>query len=193
METKALIRKRVLEMRDGMPLGERSEKNRKIAERVMKHPAYRKAGSLLTYVSYKSEADTLVLIEHALKNGKKVYCPKVSGREMEFYRIASQDDLEDGYRGIREPRNRNEERMFRAGIKRGENLMLMPGSVFDKERNRIGYGGGYYDRYLETHTGLTVMALCYEMQVQERIPTERHDRKPDIVITECHGYESAGD
>lgn len=189
METKALIRKRILEMRDGMPLDERSEKSRRIAEKVIKHPAYRETGHLLTYVSYKSEADTLFLIEHALENGKKVYCPKVRGREMDFYRIGSPEDLEEGYKGIREPRTQNGEKVYRAGEEQRKILMLMPGSVFDKERNRIGYGGGYYDRYLEKHTEFITMAICFEMQVQEKIPSDIHDLKPDLIVTECHIYE----
>lgn len=193
METKALIRKRVLEMRDGIPLSERRAKSQRIAEAVMAHPAYREAGSLLIYVSYKSEVDTLALIGHALETGKKVYCPKVRGREMDFYRIVSLDDLQEGYMGIQEPRTGDREMLFQAQGGRKENLMLMPGSVFDKERNRIGYGGGYYDRYLERYTELTVMAVCYEMQVQDKIPSDIHDRKPDMILTECHIYEKGRD
>ena len=108
---------------------------------------------------------------------------------MDFYRIVSLDDLEEGYKGIREPGTCDGEMLFHAGAGQEKSLMLMPGSVFDRERNRIGYGGGYYDRYLERETGFTVMAVCFDIQVQEKIPSDIHDRKPDMILTECHTYE----
>lgn len=189
METKALIRKRMLEIREGMTVKERREKSRIIAGKLMEHPAYREAACILSYVTYRSEVDTLILMEHALKMEKKVYCPKVHGKEMEFYRIMSLETLEEGYRGIKEP-PAYEEMLFTGGMAEKERcLMLMPGSAFDKDRNRIGYGGGYYDRYLERHTGLKTIAICFERQVSESIPSNSYDRKPDILLTEWHTYQ----
>ena len=62
--------------------------------------------------------------------------------------------------------------------------MILPGSVFDKNGNRIGYGGGYYDRYLETHTGIVRMGICFDFQVAETVPVDRYDWKMDMVMTE---------
>ncbi len=188
METKALIRKRMLGMRDGMEERERGQKSLLIAKQVWAHPAYRKASGLLCYVSCKSEVQTAVLMEHAWKEGKSVYCPKVCGNEMEFYRITGLGDLEAGYKGIREPQDRDEMLFSRAVMQEGNYLMIMPGCAFDKEGNRIGYGGGYYDRYLEKHGGIETMAICFEMQIAEKIPSEFHDRKPDWILTECRAY-----
>lgn len=154
----------------------------------MGHPAFLEADCILCYAGYKSEVDTFALMECALEKGKRVYCPKVHGKEMEFYRILSTGDLEAGYKGIREPQGA-EDRLFTSGLVTGMKcLMLMPGSVFDRDRHRIGYGGGYYDRYLSNHDGLATMALCFEMQVLENVPSGIYDRKPDIVLTESHIY-----
>ncbi len=188
METKALIRKRILGARDGMEERERREKSLLIAERVWTHAAYRQASGLLCYAGYKSEVQTAALMEHAWKEGKRVYCPKVCGNEMEFYRIAGWGDLGAGYKGIPEPQVGEETLFSRAVMQDGNYLMIMPGCAFDKERNRIGYGGGYYDRYLEKHGGLGTMAICYEMQIVEKIPSDFHDRKPDWILTERHVY-----
>ena len=189
METKALIRKRMLAFRDAMPPSERALKSRRIAELVMGHPAYRRAECLLCYAGYKSEADTFFLMGQALKEGKAVYCPKVveavpAKHQMEFYRIRSLEELEPGYRGIPEPPV-SPDRLFTQTGETGENnLMILPGSVFDKNGNRIGYGGGYYDRYLETHTGIVRMGICFDFQVAETVPVDRYDWKMDMVITE---------
>lgn len=184
METKALIRRQILELRDGMDAEERERKSSLIAGRVMDHPAFKEADCILCYASYKSEADTFSLMGHALAMGKKVYCPKVHGKEMEFYRIFSMEDLKKGYKGIREPRGEGE-RLFMPGMAAEEKcLMVMPGSVFDRDRNRIGYGGGYYDRYLAGHAGIATVAVCFDMQVLEKVPSDVYDRKPDMVLTE---------
>lgn len=188
MDTKALIRKRVLELRDGMGADERERKGRQIAEKTVNHPLFQKADSILCYASYRSEADTYALMRQAWKLGKKVYCPKVQGKEMEFYRIFSLEGLAEGYKGINEPKGQEGLQFAVADKKEGSCLMVMPGAVFDKGRNRIGYGGGYYDRYLEKHTGLATIALCFDLQVQEKVPSEDYDRKPDILITESHIY-----
>ncbi len=186
METKALIRKRMLAFRDAMPPLERAEKSCRIARLVMGHPAYRSAECLLCYAGYKSEADTFFLMGQALKDGKKVYCPKVveaapAKRQMEFYRILSLEELEPGYHGIPEPPESGD-RLFAEDGKTG--LMILPGSVFDKNGNRIGYGGGYYDRYLGRHTGMVRMGICFDFQVAETVPAERYDWKMDLVMTE---------
>ena len=194
METKAHIRKRVLAFRDGMPEKERSGKSGRIMKSVMETHWYREADVLLVYAAYKSEVNTGSLIRAAIEEGKKVYCPKVEGENMNFYRISSMDDLKEGYRGIREPEGERE-KMFTADDIQSRILMIMPGSVFDKEGNRIGYGKGYYDRYLKRgFSGIRTIGVCFACQMQERIPTDEYDRKADKVITEEHvcGNEDIG-
>ena len=198
METKAHIRKRILAARDGMTVPERMEKSRRIVWQLMKHSAYRNAEHLLCYVSFKSEVDTFVLMEQALKDGKKLYCPKVhrdragnkngDEKEMDFYRIRSLDVLKKGYQGIMEPPACLDMMFTKDTALEGQCLMVMPGSAFDRERNRIGYGGGYYDRYLGKYAGIAVMAVCFDLQMVEKVPAEEYDRKADIIFTENHVY-----
>lgn len=210
------IRKNVLAVRDAIPVADRSQYDTSIREIVMGMKEYREAEAVLAYVSYKSEVDTTALIQQALADGKYVFVPKVSGNEMEFWKITAPEDLREGYRGILEPgqsisfpdwiRERCNIASIDAVIDKEEGckvMMWMPGVAFDREGHRIGYGGGFYDRYLnrllhqlkqtasadQTRTQfgrftLTTAALAYSCQVLERIPYEEHDVKPDMMITE---------
>ena len=143
------------------------------------------------------------MIRQALTAGKIVFAPKVAGEEMEFWQILSVGDLHDGYRGIPEPEERVAlpEWLQRQGETVCKAMMWMPGAVFDRERHRIGYGKGFYDRYLarlrstavcqaDGRTGLhlTTAALAYACQIVTRIPSEAHDVRPDLVITEAALY-----
>lgn len=196
METKVHIRRKMLALREAIPVGEREEKSAEIMARVMGTLWYKEADIVLAYISYKSEVDTESLIQNAFAEGKKVYCPKVEGEEMNFYEIFSIQELEEGYRGIKEPPGKAE-RCFPRGQTDGKKcLMILPGSAFDEERNRIGYGKGYYDRFLERSGGrgqesndkgyplIRTIGVCFACQLQKEIPAEIHDKRVDMVITE---------
>lgn len=188
METKGHIRKAALEQREALTQKERGDKSNVIMQKVMELPIYMEAKHIIVYAAYKSEVDTKTLIDESLKAGKKVYCPKIEGEEMEFYRITGMDSLSNGYKGIKEPQT--DEKLLLTGetISKGDNIMVVPGSAFDKERNRIGYGKGYYDKYIEKHMGLHTVAVCFACQLQESIPVNEHDKKPDILLTEYNIY-----
>lgn len=196
------VRKKVLALRDSISAEDRARYDASIREIVTGMEVYRKTEAILAYVSYKSEVDTMALIQQALVDGKYVFAPKVSGKEMEFWQISSLEDLREGYRGIREP---VQSVSFPDWIKSHicKVMMWMPGVVFDRERHRIGYGGGFYDRYLDQllqqseqtdsmesprkHSesiALTTAALAYSCQVLEQIPYEEHDIDPDLLVTE---------
>ena len=191
------VRKSVLALRDSISAEDKARYDAEIREIVTGMAEYREAEAILSYVSYKSEVDTILLIEQALADGKAVFTPKVAGREMEFWKITSLEDLQEGYKGIREP---IQGISFLEWIKACEVMMWMPGAAFDKDRHRIGYGGGFYDRYLNRLAGnmgnaaetwnlagqvpFITAALAYSCQVLEQIPHEEHDRKPDLIITE---------
>lgn len=188
METKARIRREILALRDAMTGKERYRKSKEIMARAMDTLWYKEADIVLAYISYRSEVETESLIQDALSQGKKVYCPKVEGDEMNFYEIFSMQDVEEGYCGIREPQGKKE-RKFVPGLARGGKcLMILPGSAFDEERNRMGYGKGYYDRYLERNGdgcgGIKLIGVCFSCQLQKRIPADSYDKKADMVITE---------
>ena len=142
---------------------------------------------ILFYVSYGTETDTGVLIRELLETPEKnvhIAVPKVKGDEMEFYEIKSFSDLVSGYKGILEPKGDVLAQPSNA-------LMVMPGLVFDRRRNRIGYGGGYYDRYLAQHSEQIekTVAAAYDLQVMPHdIKTAPHDIKPDCIVTEKAVY-----
>lgn len=185
MEEKRKLRKKILALRDAMPIAEREEKSRRIMETLISMPLYREADTLLTYVNYQSEVNTTDLVNRALADGKRVFAPRVSGETMEFYQITGMGDLQTGYKGIREPVSG---RLFGAEADTGHTLMLLPGAVFDEKCRRIGYGKGFYDRYLKciSETGIFVhtLALCFECQVLSEIPAEKHDVRPQMLLTE---------
>lgn len=200
-DEKQEIRKKILIIRDEISDEERARFNAKIRKYVLTDSVYEAAEVILAYASYRSEVDTAALIGQALADGKYVFAPKVSGDEMEFWRITATEDLREGYRGIPEPVERVSFPEWLAGQSNAGEIhvmMWMPGAVFDKERHRIGYGKGFYDRYLSRLTGLeqencckwsaelhlTTAALAYSCQVLEQIPYESHDKRPDMLITE---------
>lgn len=180
------LRKEVLACRAAMPEHEWQEKSAQIRSRILSLPAFLAAEHVLCYVNYKKEAETLTLLKECLRLKKHVYCPHVTGTEMDFYEISDISELHKGFHGIPEPEQRAE-RLFRmTGQEQELILMLMPGAVFDRAHHRIGYGGGYYDRYLKQYLSesLCTAALAFTFQVREQIPYEEHDICPDMIITE---------
>lgn len=175
-----------------------------ITDRVTGLNRYREADKVLVYASYGSEVDTAALISRSLCLGKKVYCPKVTDPKsghMEFYRILSLVELSKGYHGIPEPNitedgSRSDEndnagrsaghRIYLKGRNRDHSatIVLVPGTAFDRELNRCGYGGGFYDRYLEEVPGACLCGICYDEQIHDKaIDTAAHDRKMDMIIS----------
>lgn len=141
---------------------------------------YKNASCIFAYVSYNQEVRTRDLIEHALKDGKKVAVPRVYGDIMSFKYILGLRDLIPGYMGIPEP----SEELECADNREDDVLMIMPGLAFDEAGNRVGYGKGYYDRYLAQHnrTRYTKVALAYDFQIVDRIEADAFDVKTDILI-----------
>lgn len=192
METKKEIRKRILSERDKIPAEDRKIQNCKIKELMLESSCYRMAEVILAYVSYRSEVDTIELIGQAFADGKQVFTPKVAGDEMEFWQIDSLEDLQSGYQGIREPEETLSFLTYQKVHRDDRILMWMPGVVFDMQRHRIGYGKGFYDRYLKSLAKdacidgkLTTIALAYQCQILAQIPYEPHDYRPDYLLTEC--------
>lgn len=184
LEEKQSLRRNILKKRDEMSVEEQLDNSHAIMEKTVAHYEFLQAEEILAYVNYKSEVNTKGIIEYAFMLGKQVYCPKVlDDGEMEFFRIFSIEDLKEGYKGIFEPEN-IQERQWKPSDKIP--LLLMPGAVFDRQGHRIGYGKGFYDRFIEK-TGEfpgTRAALAYGMQVMEEIPFEEHDKKAAMIITE---------
>ena len=131
---------------------------------------------IYAYIACRNELETADIIIWCLSHGKHVAVPKVNGEIMHFYEITSLSDCVPGAFGILEPLGETKDRVTTSGF------MLVPGLAFDKSGNRLGYGGGFYDKYLASHNGITTAALGYDFQIVEKVPAEQHDKKMDYCI-----------
>lgn len=147
-----------------------------LARLLFAHPLYRNARTLYAYASYNQEVRTLPIIRRALADGKQVALPRVFGEKIRFLLITAPEELCDGYHGIPEP----PESCLPAQDR--DALVLMPGLAFDREGHRMGYGGGFYDRFLAAEPHPTV-ALCYAFQLLPSLPVEPHDVPVNAVLS----------
>ena len=151
--------------------------NDSICEQLLNLDEILRAFCVYCYVSFRREAGTWRFMETLVKQGKCVAVPKVVGKELEFYAISGKTDLEEGVMGIMEPKP-SCLRVHDPGAP-----VIVPGIAFDKYGNRIGYGGGYYDRLFEKEPNHPRIAIAYGFQVFDYIPTEPHDKRVDRIIT----------
>lgn len=201
-EKKKELRRKVLKLRKELSEEERKKAALLLTERLAGHQWFYSAEYFLGFVGYGSEIDTRGILQEALDRGKKVYVPRVEGEEMVFYRIRSLEELLSGYKGIPEPAGdtevfRYEEfwteedavtgnglRQYGSSHKLQHVLMLMPGVAFDLYHNRMGYGKGFYDRFLSSKEALRLrtVGVGFRCQLVEEVPAEEHDVKPYQVI-----------
>lgn len=182
METKKKIRQEILAVRDQIPSEDRREMTGRIFKRIKCLPAFQNASQILLFAGYGSEPDTLPWIAECTAMGKRAFCPRVSGEVIEFYEIKSPGELQTGYKGILEP----EAEPQKLYVPEENDFMLLPGTVFDREGNRIGYGKGFYDRYLSDGFAGESAAVAFSVQIVEsgRIPAEFTDQKVSCIVTE---------
>lgn len=204
IDDKKTFRKAMLAKRDAIPYETRIEADEARNERIRSWEIYQNAELLLFYVSYRSEADTLQLIREALVAGRKVAVPKVVGTDMVFYRITETSQLVEGYKGILEPDTertvavtgradsaKEQDMLMESvnsdtkGVLPENTILFVPGCAFDKSGGRMGYGGGFYDRFMEKHPDVLRVALAYEEQLVEGVPREAHDKLVDLIVTEA--------
>ncbi|MDY5846914.1 MAG: 5-formyltetrahydrofolate cyclo-ligase [Bariatricus sp.] len=184
MDTKKQIRARILKARDLLSRQEIEEKSEQICRKILESPEFIQADTVLLYMPIKSEVRTKKILEEAWKAAKRVGVPRVEGNQMVFARIDSLKDLIPGTWNIPEPDH------YCPVITDidSRTVVLMPGAAFDRNRNRIGYGGGYYDKYFAGCRPGFKFALAYELQMTDEIPSESYDLKPDCIVTESHIY-----
>ncbi len=163
------------------------DKDTAIFEMIIGWETYKSADTVFVYYSVGSEVDTLKIIENALVNEKKVAIPKCidESGNMEFYFINDTDkSLIKGSFRLLEP----DVSICEKAYSTENTLCIVPALAFDKNRNRLGYGGGYYDRYLSKFKGKTV-GLCYAECFCDELPCDMHDIKVQSVMTDKSIYE----
>ena len=170
------LRRAIRERKRAMTAEEIEARSAVLAEKFARSDAYKAAKTIYGYLPYNQEVRTVPMLARALAEGKKVAVPKVYGDEMKFIYLDDLTQVAKGYAGIPEP-------IADGPVARDETaLVLMPGLAFDREGHRIGYGGGFYDKFLAREPHHPALALCYDFQMQEHLETQEFDIPVDTVL-----------
>jgi 5-formyltetrahydrofolate cyclo-ligase len=173
---KKTLRAQIRALKRAMTEPQIQEKSAALAQKFYASPLYQAAKTIYGYLPYNQEVRTVPMLERALADGKQVAVPKVYGDEMRFILLTDLSAVECGYAGIPEP-------IADDPIAQDPTaLVLMPGLAFDPQGNRMGYGGGFYDRFLEQEPEHPTLALCYDFQMLPHLETEDHDIPVDVVL-----------
>ena len=170
-------------LRNSLNATEIKEYSTKIYKKLIQTSEYAEAEKILIYCSIGSEVNTEKIINHAINTGKTVAIPKTFPDRIAFYEIKNLQNTKLSKMNIPEPIINKISQQITPCEK---TLIIIPGLCFDKRGNRIGYGGGYYDKYLAQHADKKhkKIGLCYEIQIAETVCADAHDIKVDKVITE---------
>lgn len=173
---KTELRREIRARKRAMTEAEIEERSARLARLFFASRAYQNAETIYGYLPYNQEVRTVPMLERALKDGKKVAVPKVYGEEMKFLYLDDLTAVAKGYAGIPEP-------IADEPVAHDETaLVLMPGLAFDPQGHRIGYGGGFYDKFLAAEPNHPTLALCYEFQMLPKLDVEDHDIPVDTVL-----------
>lgn len=175
MDKKAL-RREIREKKRAMSQEEIASRSEKLGELFLSSEAYRNAETVYGYLPYNQEVRTVPILEQALRDGKRVAVPKIYGNTMKFLYLDDLSKVEKNSMGIPEP-------IADTPVAEDKTaLVLMPGVAFTKNGDRMGYGGGFYDRFLAEEPNHPTLALCYDFQIVEHLPTEDYDIPVDTVL-----------
>ena len=173
---KTELRRMIREKKRAMTEAEITAKSAELTRLFTESDAYRQAATIYGYLPYNQEVRTVPLLEQALRDGKRVAVPKCYGDQMRFIFMDDLTQVEKGYAGIPEPIADDPIADDTTA------LVLMPGLAFDPQGHRIGYGGGFYDKFLEQEPNHPTVALFYDFQMLPHLETERYDIPVDLVI-----------
>jgi len=179
---KDVIRKELIEKRKKMSKKEVLEKSKQVKKRLFEIDEFKKASTILFYVSYGNEVYTHDMVKECLSNGKKVVVPvtDIDNRKLILSKLRSWDDLAKGAYNILEPKKEKIDEVSIFDI----DLIIVPGVGFDEHGCRMGHGVGYYDDLLKDSTNMVHVGLAFEKQIVDGIPTESHDTPVDKIVTE---------
>ena len=170
------LRRSIREQKRAMTEAEIESRSAKLAALFTASEAYKAAKTIYGYLPYNQEVRTVPMLEQALKDGKRVAVPKCYEEEMKFIFMDDLSKVEKGYANIPEP-------IADGPVADDETaLVLMPGLAFDPQGHRVGYGGGFYDKFLSAEPNHPTLALCYAFQMLPYLETEDHDIPVDYVL-----------
>ena len=188
---KALVRKELLEKRKSLSSSLRLSLSRRACEFLFSREDFARSSSVALYFPANGEVDTREIFEKCAELGKRVFFPRTKDSGLVFLRARSLDELIPGAFGIPEPPEDAE-----PADARGPDLVLVPGVAFDASGNRIGYGKGFYDRFLKDVPRRDRIALAYRFQVLESVPSLETDVRVGSIVTETgvtDCFENQGD
>ena len=170
------LRRAIRERKRAMTEEEIVSRSQMLGLLLIQSEAYKNAKTIYGYLPYNQEVRTVAMLEQAMKDGKRVAVPKCYGDEMKFIWMEDLSRVEKGYANIPEP-------IADGPVADDETaLVLMPGLAFDPQGHRIGYGGGFYDKFLASEPNHPTLALCYDFQMLDHLETEEFDIPVDHVI-----------
>lgn len=178
---KKQIRKDILKLRDEFDISKKRMADEIILKKLLLREEYIKCKNIFIYIGFGSEIDTKRYIERFWQDNKTVVVPRtnIEKKEMDVVKIDSFDNLVEDKYGILEP-----DQSKKSFNKDKIDLVIMPGVAFDKDGGRVGYGGGYYDKFLKTISkDIKKIALCYDFQIISKVPLDPYDIKVDDIIT----------
>lgn len=173
---KNALRLKIRDCKRAMTAQDIARRSEALAEKFFQLELYQNAQTLYGYLSYNQEVRTLPILQRALQDGKQVAVPKVYGDTMKFICLTDLQALKKGYAGIPEPIADEPVAQDKTA------LVLMPGLAFDPQGHRMGYGGGFYDKFLAEEPDHPTVALCYDFQMLHHLETESHDIPVDQVL-----------
>ena len=182
---KNLLRQRLLQERRDLCVELYHRKSEVIQSLLCRHDCFVSAGTVALYCPVNNEVDTGMLFSLARKLGKQVFYPRVDGVALGFHEVSRHQDLVPGSFGVLEPVSGGD--THRAGF----DLTVVPGVAFDLRGHRLGYGKGYYDRWLSVNRSGILVGLAFDLQIVDALPAEEHDQQLDYIVTEtrlipCH-------
>lgn len=173
---KQQLRKAIREKKRAMTPEEIGRRSEILTKKFLETQVYQHARTLYGYLPYNQEVRTVPILEQALRDGKQVAVPKVYGDTMRFILLEDLSKVAKGYAGIPEP-------IANEPVAQDPSaLVLMPGLAFDPQGHRVGYGGGFYDKFLSREPGHPTIALCYDFQVFPHLDTQEFDIPVDLVL-----------
>ncbi|MDI6878963.1 MAG: 5-formyltetrahydrofolate cyclo-ligase [Desulfitobacteriaceae bacterium] len=189
LDEKKRVRNLVLARRGALTERERQEKSLHIEKQVLTLPEYEKAQTVMLFLNFRDEVETTALAEETLTRGKQLVLPRCAPQGILIPALIRDldQDIEPGTWGIREPRLQG----LREADPWAIDLVIVPGAAFDGQGNRLGYGGGYYDRFFgRLRPQVLRVAIAFATQVLPEVPVDPHDQKMSILVTEegVHRY-----